>query len=381
VFDTAVSIFITVAPSGAGGQVAWLVIVAILGVFLFLWGFRMLRYKRLILNTPFSKIRSASMGLVEVSGAAKGPRTIPAGVTGQACYYYCATAYQLRGSGKNRSWQSVASESLCVPFFVEDPTGRMLVNPEGAALDIDRNFKDEFDTSFFSKNRDMLPENVAKFLNRNNVSFSANTRVEEYCIKPACPLFVFGTLSTNSTAAQWTPNAHVPAANSPLVFQLSFFGGDAKRSLIGIGVSPISTMDPEYLASLASAAPAPPQIAPPRAPAPVVWSSVSMDDENLAGSPAGARTAPSQAKSPVATAEPDDDASDTTRDSAPSSAGFDLCPPAVICKVAHEPFMISTHSQREVVRSLAWKSALFIWGGAVLALTCLYLVAVIFELT
>ena len=34
--------------------------------------------QRLILNTPSSKIRSASMGLVEITGMAKGPHTIPA---------------------------------------------------------------------------------------------------------------------------------------------------------------------------------------------------------------------------------------------------------------------------------------------------------------
>jgi hypothetical protein len=34
--------------------------------------------------------------------------------------------------------------------------------------------------------------------------------------------------------------------------------------------------------------------------------------------------------------------------------------------------MISWHSQREVVQSLAWKSALCIWGGPALTLACVY---------
>ena len=51
------------------------------GVYLFRRGFLMLQHKRLIQNTPFSKIRSASMGLVEVSGMPKGPQTIHAGIT------------------------------------------------------------------------------------------------------------------------------------------------------------------------------------------------------------------------------------------------------------------------------------------------------------
>ena len=64
------------------------------GIYLFRRGFLMLQHKRLIRNTPFSKIRSASMGLVEVSGMARGPQTIRAGITGEPCYYYRARAWQ-----------------------------------------------------------------------------------------------------------------------------------------------------------------------------------------------------------------------------------------------------------------------------------------------
>jgi hypothetical protein len=384
---SAASFFITVPLGGKVGPLASSVIFGTLGVILFLRGFRMLRYKQLILNTPFSKIRSASMGLVEVSGAAKGPRTIPAGITGQACYYYCAVAFQLRQSGKDRSWQQVASECLSVPFFVEDPTGRLLVDSQGASLDVERNFKDEFDTSFFSNNRDMLPENVAKFLNRNNIKFNACTRVEEHCIKPDSSLFVFGTLSPNSPAAQWTPNVHAPAATLQPTIEFNFAGGGTKRPLLSFGVSAISTVDPEVTKSFVVAAIA--QSAPSQAPKPAAaaWSSISMDDENIAsGNPsAAARTAaPVPQTSAVATADTDDAAPDDASPvvaGAPACAGFDLCPPAVIRKGARgEPFMISTRSQREVVRSLAWKSALCIWGGPVLTLINLFLLVLTLEL-
>ena len=46
------------------------------GSYLFYRGFSLLQRKRLILNTPQSKIRSASMGLVEISGVAAGPYLI-----------------------------------------------------------------------------------------------------------------------------------------------------------------------------------------------------------------------------------------------------------------------------------------------------------------
>ena len=118
-----------VSPNNSARVEFWAAIGAVFGAFLFFRGFSMLGIKRLILNTPSSKIRSASMGLVEITGMAKGPQTIPAGITGEPCFYYRAMAWQLKQSGRSRQWMKVADESRYIPFFVEDPTGRMLVNP------------------------------------------------------------------------------------------------------------------------------------------------------------------------------------------------------------------------------------------------------------
>jgi hypothetical protein len=163
------------------------------GVFLLFRGFRMLQHKRLVLNTPLSKIRSASMGLVEVSGMAAGPQTIPAGITGEPCFYYHATAWQQAESDRQRGWEKVVDESVGVPFFVDDGTGRMLVYPQGAKLDIHRNFREEYGASFFST-REMVPESVRKFLLRHGIAPSGTIRLEQRCILPGYPLFVFGTL-------------------------------------------------------------------------------------------------------------------------------------------------------------------------------------------
>jgi len=367
----------------------WAAVGAAMGVFLFVRGFLMLRYKRLILNTPFSRIRSASMGLVEVTGAARGPQTIPAGITGEACYYYRATAYQLRQSGKNRQWKCVADERVYVPFFVEDPTGRMLVDPQGADLDIHRNFKDEFDTSFFSSNRDMLPENVARFLARNGVSFTESTRLEEYCIKPDFPLFVLGTLGRNASLMQWAACPHLITAGPSHNSRLNFFGPAGTGMLqslswlpgftpssSGVAVSINSTSG--VLSSQVNQSPA--RTAPPS----TSWSSVSMDEVTMSqatarqasAQTAAVQTAPRNVASPIAIADPDATAVDNAPSSETNSGGFDLHPAVCISKGStHDVFMISQHSQREVVQALAWKSALCIWGGPAIALVCLYFLA------
>src|SRR3982751_5236120 len=77
---------------------------ALAGAYWFYRGFRLLQRKRLILNTPASKIRSASMGLVEISGLATGPYVINSPLTQMSCYYYRSIAWQYQQRGKNSEW-------------------------------------------------------------------------------------------------------------------------------------------------------------------------------------------------------------------------------------------------------------------------------------
>jgi hypothetical protein len=65
---------------------------------------------------------------------------------------------------------------------------------------------------------------------------------------------------------------------------------------------------------------------------------------------------------------------------APATEQFDLHPPTVLMKGTHDPaFLISWHSQRDVVNSLSWKSTLMIWGGPALSLLCIYILAAHFD--
>ncbi len=221
------SALLSSASSGTSLPV-WAGVGAIAGVFLFVQGFRMLRLKRIILNTPASKVRSASMGLVEVSGVANGPSTIPAGLTGEACFYYRAVASQLKQSGKSRTWQTVADERLFIPFFVEDTTGGMLVNSQGADLDLHCNFKDELSSSFFS-NGDMVPENVSKFLARHGIVLSTAVRLQEWCIKPSDPLFVLGTLGKRMVDVEWSALPHSPGTRLSFSFGSGLSGFSARN--------------------------------------------------------------------------------------------------------------------------------------------------------
>ena len=80
----------------------------------------------------------------------------------------------------------------------------------------------------------------------------------------------------------------------------------------------------------------------------------------------------------VAGVEPSGVAVDTQpkTDSAMAAENFDFNPKTVLMKGTNDPsFFISWKSQRDVLKTLSWKSTLMIWGGPVLTLLCFYILA------
>ena len=185
--------------SNPDNLVVWGIVGLIAGIYLFIHGFVLLRRRRLVLDTPMSKVRSASMGMVEISGLAVGPYTMLAPITARPCYYYQTVVWEWKREGKNSRWVKIAGECMHLPFFVDDNTGRMLVDPRGADLDLHRDFQQEFNGSFFS--HDDAPANVSGFLVRHGVMTDKKIKVEEWCIKPKNALFILGTLTENSGPA------------------------------------------------------------------------------------------------------------------------------------------------------------------------------------
>lgn len=122
--------------SDDGDDITWAFVGTGFGAFSFFRGFRVLRNKRLIENTPTSKCRSIAMGLVEVAGRATGEKTIPSLIGRLPCFCTQVLIERYEKRGKHHRWVKVHERKEGVPFFLEDPTGRVLVDPAGAELDI-----------------------------------------------------------------------------------------------------------------------------------------------------------------------------------------------------------------------------------------------------
>ncbi|MCD6525676.1 MAG: hypothetical protein J7K75_01635 [Desulfuromonas sp.] len=91
------------------------------------------RLKRRMENTPTSKARSAAMGMVEIHGQARRLYALVSPTTQTPCIYYCLKKY--RRSGKDSTWRMTSvTSSDNVPFILEDETGRITIDPQGATL-------------------------------------------------------------------------------------------------------------------------------------------------------------------------------------------------------------------------------------------------------
>ncbi|MGO9086881.1 MAG: hypothetical protein ACLQBK_16790 [Candidatus Sulfotelmatobacter sp.] len=363
--------------------VLWCVIGFCAGVGLFIQGFRLLLRRRLILDTPFSKIRSAPMGMVEINGLAVGPYTMVAPITARACYYYRTLVWECKQKGRNKSWVKVAGECMHVPFFVDDNTGRLLVDPRGADLDLHRDFVQEFCNSFFTT-KDPAPPNVTAFLARHGIVTSNKIKVEEYCVKPKNALFILGTLAENP-GLEVTPE---PVVNDEPVRSSSSSGLSISINSFSFNLGSRGNSEEAFQQRFASRFNVPPQKTL-RAPGITVGTTTLQGQQvtdalmkaGISNSAAWAAAAAvgTSAKGAQVIVDPSapvsvDGSNGSSHDPGASANGFDAHPPVVLMRGTNNTtFLISWRSQREVARTLGWKSTLMIWGGPVLALVSLYI--------
>ncbi len=246
----------------------WAVLGIVLGPYLFYRGFVLYRRKRFIADIPRSSIRSAAIGEVEVSGKAVGPYTLVAPLTQRDCLFYRVVIRVLR----NRNRPII--DEVCVPLFVDDGTGELMIYPEGAEMQ-------------WAYQEGDSGEYLSHVLARHGHDKQDLVDVKEYCIVPGDDIFVLGTLRENP----WADKA-------PQVTSLSRIG----PGFVSLGEADL--LRREAFPTL---------------------------DPTLPSGAAGDRE-------------------------------FNLYPPTILTS-GRGPFVISTHSQREVLSQLGWKSFLYVVGG------------------
>jgi len=145
---------------------------------LFIFGLYNLRLGRIVKRTPTSNAGLAASGIVELKGRAVRKYDLASPMTEVPCVYYNICKYKWR-TGQRSGWHKYKQiSSGPVPFYIEDDTGKVLVEPDGAR--IERVRKQEFKDSVM-----LMTQGV-------RIPMPAKEKWVEELIHDGSPLYVLG---------------------------------------------------------------------------------------------------------------------------------------------------------------------------------------------
>jgi E3 Ubiquitin ligase len=379
-----ISLLATLLANAGPASVAYL-LGAAAGGYATVQGIRLSRTTRLSKTIAVAKLGKTALGPVEVSGIAAGPYTVTAPITGTICFGYRAVAWRRKTASNGHPDEIVAEEKLHVPFYLDDSTGKLLIDPTGAELDLRQDFRHEFRDATRSNDNPSL-QHVRDFLKRHGVSDRANLRVEEFCIKPKSFLFIRGVLAKNpglAVAPRALPDANPPTLKA-VIGTLSAFAAEF----------PVPSLEkPEGLEAAGTASP-PEKLIDLVSALSVADSSTQMTQQGKIaaaleragivmpdirsllreGNPetgAPENAVAEEAMAPV----PDQGSAPSPVDGNETKSEFDLKPALVLMKDRSSSYVISWRDRRKAVSAMPRNGVLMLWGGPAITLLCLSLLA------
>ena len=127
---------------------------ALTGLFIVYISFMSFRMKEEIEDTPTSKIRSLAAGLVEVNGTVIPREVLFAPFSKRRCVYYEYRKERLQVTRTynpmsrrwivTREWVQVSRDDQTRRFYLQDDTGKVLVDPAGAEVTDSKTFTQWF---------------------------------------------------------------------------------------------------------------------------------------------------------------------------------------------------------------------------------------------
>ena len=117
------------------------------GLVTFFKGFRAYRRYRLICDVPQIPIRSVPMGLVKVRGKATGAQVISSPVSRTPCLFYKVDIERWEHNRDGGSWSHYATDADGENFYLEDATGKVIIDAHGCDYDLQESSKRELASS------------------------------------------------------------------------------------------------------------------------------------------------------------------------------------------------------------------------------------------
>jgi hypothetical protein len=121
----------------------WDAVGFIAGLVTFFKGFKIYREFRILADTPEIPIRSIPMGLVQVHGRATGEKPITSPVSHTPCFFYKVEIERWESRGKSSGWRNYKTDTDGAKFYLDDGSGKVLVDAHGAELDLEKSCQRE----------------------------------------------------------------------------------------------------------------------------------------------------------------------------------------------------------------------------------------------
>jgi len=185
--------------AGAG----YAVVATLTGGWLIWLGFRRWRQRNLMQNTPTESVQALSIGPSEIKGTAvtEDGEPLPAPFTAETCVLakYEVKEYEDDDDDSGGSWKTIEEDTVYTPFFVDDGTGSVRVEPhEETVYDLD---PDDW-TETYVDSSEHGPERVREFVRESpDLSFPSDSsgkendrKYRQNLIRDGESAYVFGTV-------------------------------------------------------------------------------------------------------------------------------------------------------------------------------------------
>jgi len=167
-----------------------LIILFPLGLVWFYRGLWTYRFLQNIRNMPTSRIGGLARGFVEIKGkVVPAQGTLKSPLTGHECVYHMYKIERLLGNVNK--WELVSSHYLYLNFYLEDGTGKVLVNLRDAKVEIPGDYEVRSDGLIG------VPPSVSMFVMGSVDDNNSILRFTEYFIAPGDSLYILGSVGEN----------------------------------------------------------------------------------------------------------------------------------------------------------------------------------------
>ena len=174
-----------------------LIIIFFGGLFFLYNGLKKLKFKRMIMDLPTSKIKSLAMGFVEIIGKVEScEELLVSPIDKKDCVYFDLHIERYVRRGKRSRWETVKRIFDTSLFYLNDDSDKILIDSNDAELNFKTDLKVQ--TGLFKE----MPKKIKNYCEENEIThqflgIKQKLRFTEKIIEPNDQLYIMGSAIEN----------------------------------------------------------------------------------------------------------------------------------------------------------------------------------------